>query len=201
MIIAGGANNTTYLNGERGFICQPAAQIPFWFLGGWGALYPTTYQGTQTPCQRSAVPSPARNARQFPLHPRSINIPPQRGCNRMGGPWENSPRQILHDMGRPCVPDRPPWFGHVFRVPPATVPPITSKIIYINARASAARFTHKVSKQGSSPARPRPLQVVEMRDGFPQGRGGAGDWCSGWPRPFRAGCGVPGGGAARCPRA
>ena len=38
--------------------------------GGWGAKYPTPRQGTQTTCQRSAVPSPARNARQFPLRPR-----------------------------------------------------------------------------------------------------------------------------------
>jgi len=61
MIMAGGASNTTNLNGERGFICQPAAQDLFLVLGGWGALYPTPCQGTQTPCQRSAVPSQARN--------------------------------------------------------------------------------------------------------------------------------------------
>ena len=159
------------------------------------------------------VPAPnARNANNVPAFRRSLtraqrapipvapaftNLPPQRGCNRMGGPWDCSPRQI--GMTRP---DRaPPWFGLVFRMPPATFPPITSKLIYINARASAARFTHNVSKQGSSPARPRPRQVVAMRDGCPQGRCGAGYWCRGWPRPIRAGCGVPGGGAVRCPRA
>lgn len=178
---------------------QPGRQ-QFTFRGA-GGIVPAAQAENANTVPRSAVPSPARKARHFPLHPRSINIPPQRGCNRMGGPWDNSPRQIKHDMARPCVPDRPPWFGHVFRVPAATVPPITSKIIYINARASAARFTHNVIMQGSSPARPRPRQVVAMRDGCPQGRCGAGDWCRGWPRPFRAGCGVPGGGAARCPRA
>lgn len=168
--------------------------------GGWGQYIRTQARNANTvPAFRRSL----TRAQRAPCHVAATlpTLDNQRGRNRMGGPWDNSPRQIKHDMARPCVPDRPPWFGHVFRVPAATVPPITSKIIYINARASAARFTHNVSKQGSSPARPRPRHVVAMRDGCPQGRCCAGDWCRGWPRPFRAGCGVPGGGAARCPRA
>ena len=169
--------------------------------GGWGNCTRTQCQRTQTPCQRSAVPAPAHERAPQPVAPAFINYTAATRVQPHGLAVGKLPATNWHDMASPCAPDRPPWFGRVFRVPPATVRTITSKLIYINARASAARFTHNVSKQGSSPARPRPRQEVAMRDGCPQGRCGAGDWCRGWPRPFRAGCGVPGGGAGCRPRA
>ena len=168
--------------------------------GGWGNCTRTQCQERKQRASVPPFPNP-RAKRATTRCTRVSNYPTATRVQPHGRAVGLLPATNRHDMGRPCAPDLAPWFGHVFRVPPATVHPITSKLIYINARASAARFTHNVSKQGSSPARPRPRQVVAMRDGCPQGRCGAGDWCRGWPRPFRAGCGVPGGGAARCPRA
>lgn len=195
----GGRSKTHTTYGNAVLILQPTGGA-LALSGGWGQYIRTqarnantvpAFRRSLTRAQRAPIPvAPA-----FTNHPAATRVQPH------GLAVGKLPATNRHDMASPCAPDRPPWFGRVFRVPPATVPPITSKLIYINARASAARFTHNVSKQGSSPARPRPRQVVAMRDGCQQGRCGAGDWCRGWPRPFRAGCGVPGGGAGCRPRA
>lgn len=131
--------------------------------GGWGNYTPRPMPGTQTPCRVPAVPAPARNARQFPLHPRlklsRRNAGVTAWAGRAATPRDNP------GTSRPgrAPPDRPPRSGHVFRMPPATVQPITSKLIYINARASAARFSARCRWQGSSPGRFRTGLVGAQR--------------------------------------
>lgn len=115
---------------------------------GAGGIVPAAQAENANTVPRSAVPAPARNARHFLLHPRLQTIPPQRGCNRMDGPWDNTPQTNLHDMARPCEPDQPPWFGLLFRMLLATAAHDQHQNIYIHARASAARFSDNVTTQG-----------------------------------------------------
>lgn len=128
--------------------------------------------GTQTPCQRSAVPAPAHERAPQPVAPAFTNHPAATRVQPHGLAVGKLPATNRHDMASPCVPDLIPWFGHVFRVPPATVPPITSKLIYINARASAARFTHNVTAAGEHP-RQAPAAAI--------------GWAARWPCAWRAG--------------
>lgn len=82
---------------------------------GAGGIVPAAQAENANTVPRSAVPAPRTNVRHNPLHPRLRTIPLQRGCNRMGGPWENTTQQICMTWpgrARPTIPRGPVFFPY-----------------------------------------------------------------------------------------
>lgn len=113
MIMAGGANNTTYPNGERGFICQPAAQIPFLVFGGLGGtISHAPPRNANTVPAFPPFPHKRATARHDLWRPRYPHLNEQRGRHRMRWPCD----AMRNDFGqtRPAR-ARPTW-------PPGSAP-------------------------------------------------------------------------------
>lgn len=127
-------------------------------------------QGTQTPCQRSAVPSHERNALHNSLRPRSTHPQPTRPQPHAMAVRCDAQR-FRPDTASACVPDLAPRFGpKKKRYSPHRLA-IANKL-YINARASAARFAHNVTAAGQQPR---------------QAPAAANGWAAGVPFAWRAG--------------
>lgn len=201
MILAGGASNTTYLNGERGFICQPAAQNLFLVLGGWGALYPTPCQGTQTPCQRSAVPSQARNGAPQPMAAtlQPFDKPTRPPSHAVAVRCDA--QRKLPDTASACAPDLAPRFGPKKNVTPATVGHC-EQVIYKCPRERGPIYAQRNGSRGAATAGTGRGNWMGGGSAMRMACRRAGDWCRGWPRAIGAGAVGHGtrGGVAACVR-
>lgn len=124
-------------------------------FGGLGGKVSAPHRGTQTPCQRSAVPSlAAQRRRQYgrartTLHTENRARPSRRA--RFG----RRPRTIPH------APNRRARFDPRERTEAAATNP--KKKLYVNARASAGQgLATTLSKRGREP----PAKLGARRDSF-----------------------------------
>ena len=177
----------------------PAVQI-LWGLGGWGAPYPTPRQGTQTPCQRSAVPFKGGKPCRVAIGGGATITDPHTAPPSPPRRARQCHTRQFKKRARPAAAVRPDPRAEV-RQAAGKQSLYEIQNLYIHARASAARFTHNVSKQGE-----QPREAPAVAPGGDAGTARA--WRNGWRAigaavgpAHRAGGGVPGCGAASCPRA
>ena len=144
----GGRSKTHTTYGDAVLILQPtggALAVP----GGWGQCIRTQARNANTvPAFRRSL----TRAQRAPCHVAATlhTLANQRGRNRMGGPWDNSPRPIKHDTARPCAPDRPPWFGHVSECRPRPPPDYIQINIYQRPRERGPIYAQR-NQAGEQP--------------------------------------------------
>lgn len=199
MIMAGGANNTTYPNGERGLFANRPPKILLVF-GGLGGTISHPLQGTQTPCQRSAVPSHERNALQIPLRPRSHTSTTNAAATACAGRAVNTrndkarhgqrvrtrPGPQVRPQKKRYSPQRLAIANKLYICPRERGPICAQRN---GSRAAATAGTGRGKWMGGG----RAMRMACRR---------AGDWCRGWPRAIGAGAVGHGtrGGVAACVR-
>lgn len=169
--------------------------------GGWGNCTPRPMPGTQTTCQRSAVPAPARNARHAMLRPRYPHLTTNAAATACGGrAMRCAPDHARHGQrvrarpGPQVRPQKKPLL-------PATVGHY-KQVIYPCPRKRGPIYAQRKVSRGAATAGTgrgnwmgggHVMRMVCRR---------SGDWCRGWPRAIGAGAVGHGtrGGVAACVR-
>lgn len=168
--MAGGASNTTYPNGERGLFANRPPKFLFGFWGAGGHCIPPPPRNANTVPAFPPFPHKRATARHDPWRPRYPHLTKQRGRHRMR--WPCDAMRNCYGPTRPAR-ARPTWprgRPRKKRYSPQRLA-IANKL-YINARASAARFSHNVTAAGQQP-RQAPAAAI--------------GWAAGWPCAWRAG--------------
>lgn len=169
--------------------------------GGWGNCARTQCRGTQTPCQRSAVPSHERNALHNSLRPRSHTSTTNAAATACDGRAVNTRndkarhgQRVRARPGPQVRPQKktllPATVGHceqvIYKCPRERGPICAQRN---GSRAAATAGTGRGKWMGGG----RAMRMACRR---------AGDWCRGWPRAIGAGAVGHGtrGGVAACVR-
>lgn len=162
--MAGGANNTTYPNGERGLFANRPPKFLFCFWGAGGHY----------------IPPPPRNANTVPAFRRSLSMRPALAAMRLPAAQPYQPTHRAADTAEAGA-TMPHATTKKTRPTGGRGSPLTTglglascwqqslyeiKNLYIHARASAARFSHNVTAAGQQP-RKAPAAAIGWAAGVP----------------------------------
>ena len=168
--MAGGANNTTYPNRERGLFANRPPKFLFGFWGAGGHYIPPPPRNANTVPAFPPFPHKRATPRHDPWRPRYPHLTNNAAAIACGGRAMRCATIAAQHGQRVRARPGPQVRPRKKRYNPQRLA-IANKL-YINARASAARFAHNVTAAGQQP-RKAPAAAI--------------GWAAGWPCAWRSG--------------